>query len=64
MPTPKGNAQAACDLEKAGRLWRYLTNPEDHPIDLDGPESLACAEALRRAARTVVGVWLEASSRG
>jgi hypothetical protein len=47
------------ELEKAGRLWRYLTNPDDHRVAACEPES-ARAEALRRAARAAVTAWLDA----
>jgi hypothetical protein len=49
------------ELEGDGRLWRYLTNPEnDDSITADEPESLARSEALRRAAREAVTAWFDA----
>jgi hypothetical protein len=48
------------ELEKAGYRWQYLTSPDDHGVVADEPESLARAEALRRAAREAVDAWLDA----
>jgi hypothetical protein len=58
--TVVASGSADRELEKGGRMWWYLTNPVDHRVAADEPESLARAEALRREARAAVAAWLDA----